>query len=248
VVIGTSSINDLAGNAFAGLSTYDFSSVGDTVPPTVAITSSKSALKAGETATITFTLSEPATDFAQSGVTATGGTLSGFTGSGTNYTAIFTPSVNSTANGVVSVASDKFSDAAGNFNKDGADANNTVTITRELNATRTHALTVLVDKGVLGVGPVLLKDLLEEITTTGTTVTSHTVTYGTAKFTYSDVDALITTVIRDGEFTEEFRKEIADQYPSFGSITYKDAVSLVGAAAIDGILISVAGADGNFVG
>jgi len=140
------------------------------------------------------------------------------------------------------------SNSGGNFNKDGADANNTVTITRELNATRTHALTVLVDKGVLGVGPVLLKDLVEEITTTGTTVTSHTVTYGTAKFTYSDVDALITTVIRDGEFTDEFRNEIADQYPSFGNITFKDAVILVGAAAIDGILISVAGADGNFVG
>jgi hypothetical protein len=113
---------------------------------------------------------------------------------------------------------------------------------------RTHSVNVLVDKGVLGSIPVLLKDLVEEITTTGTTVTSHTMSYRGTKFRYSDIDALITTVIRDGEFTEEFRKEIVDQFPSVGGITYKDAVSLVGAANIDAILISVAGADGNYVG
>ena len=110
---------------------------------------------------------------------------------------------------------------------------------------RTNALTVL---GVLGSTPVLLKDLVEEITMTGTTVTSHTVSHQGTKFKYSDIDALITTVIRDGEFTEEFRKEIADAYPSYGGITYKEAISLAGAANIDSSLISVAGADGNYVG
>ncbi|NDD14295.1 MAG: hypothetical protein EB072_17050, partial [Betaproteobacteria bacterium] len=54
--------------------------------------------------------------------------LSNFTGSGTSYTATFTPTASSTTNGVVSVASGKFSDAAGNFNADGAEANNTVTM------------------------------------------------------------------------------------------------------------------------
>jgi hypothetical protein len=83
---------------------------------------------------------------------------------------------------------------------------------------------------------------------TGTTVTSHTVSYQGTKFKYSDIDALITTVIRDGEFTDEFRKEIADAYPSYGGITYKEAISLVGAANVDSILMSVAGADGNYVG
>jgi hypothetical protein len=146
------------------------------------------------------------------------------------------------------VASDRFSDPVGNFNKDGAEANNTVTITRELNTTRSHTLSVLVDKGVLGPFPFFLKDLTEEITTTGTTVTSHTMSYRGTKFRYSDIDALITTVIRDGEFTEEFRKEIVDQFPSVGGITYRDAVSLVGAANMDSILIDIAGADGNYVG
>ncbi|MFM8334869.1 MAG: Ig-like domain-containing protein, partial [Opitutaceae bacterium] len=103
--------------------------VPDTTPPTIAVTSSVGSLKAGETATITFTLSESSADFVSGDVTVSGGTLSNFAGSGTSYTATFTPTANSTTNGVISVASSKFSDAAGNFNADGADANNTVTLT-----------------------------------------------------------------------------------------------------------------------
>jgi len=101
----------------------------DTIRPTIAISSNVSTLKAGETATISFTLSEASTDFTSADVSATGGSLSNFTGSGTAYTATFTPTPNSTANGVISVASATFSDAAGNTNNDGADANNTVTLT-----------------------------------------------------------------------------------------------------------------------
>ncbi|NBP41093.1 MAG: hypothetical protein EBV34_22240, partial [Betaproteobacteria bacterium] len=101
----------------------------DQTPPTIAITSNKAALKAGDTALISFTLSKAATDFTLSDVTVSGGTITNFAGSGTNFTATFTPTANSTVNGVVSVASDQFSDAAGNFNKDGTEANNTVTMT-----------------------------------------------------------------------------------------------------------------------
>ena len=57
-----------------------------------------------------------------------GGTLTNFSGSGKNYTATFTPAVSSTVDGVVSVASTRFTDAAGNANVDGAEANNTVTM------------------------------------------------------------------------------------------------------------------------
>jgi hypothetical protein len=42
------------------------------------------------------------------------------------YTATFTPILNSVTAGTISVASDKFSDAAGNINVDGADVNNSV--------------------------------------------------------------------------------------------------------------------------
>ena len=101
---------------------------------------------------------------------------------------------------------------------------------------------VLVDKGVLGPEPKVIKLDNEEVTTTGTTVTAHTLNYSGTKFNYKDVDALITTAIRDSNFTDEFRKEITDQYPTLGNISYNDAVALVGAAHIDAVLISVAGA------
>ena len=88
----------------------------DTVAPTVAITSSKTALKIGETAIITFTLSEPSTNFAEADVTYSGGTLSGFAGAGTAYTATFTPTASSMTAGSISVAANSFTDSIGNGN------------------------------------------------------------------------------------------------------------------------------------
>ena len=101
----------------------------DSIIPTIAVSSSKSNLIAGDSATLTFTLSEPSTNFIASDITVSGGTLSNFTGSGTSYTALFTPTANSVINGVVRVASGVFTDAAGNPNADGSDANNTFTFT-----------------------------------------------------------------------------------------------------------------------
>jgi hypothetical protein len=107
---------------------FDTTGTRDTVAPTIAITSDKTALTSGDTATITFTLSENSTDFTNADIGVSGGTLSNFQGSGKVYTATFTPNLNSTANGIVSVASSKFSDAAGNINADGSETNNTVTM------------------------------------------------------------------------------------------------------------------------
>jgi hypothetical protein len=99
----------------------------DTVVPTIAVTSNDTSLAAGQVATVFFVISESTTDFGQSDITVSGGLLSAFAGTGANYSAIFTPNSNSTANGVVSVGSGKFSDAVGSFNVDGSDANNTAT-------------------------------------------------------------------------------------------------------------------------
>jgi hypothetical protein len=96
----------------------------DTTPPTIALSSDKESLALGQTAMITFALSEPSIDFTASDVSVTGGTLSNFQGNGSSYSALFTPAVNSLNNGSVSVSSNKFHDAAGNFNLDGTDANN----------------------------------------------------------------------------------------------------------------------------
>ena len=104
----------------------------DTIAPTIVISTDDNALNAGDTATITFTLSEVATDFIKDDITVAGGTLSALTESSTNnkvYTATFTPTANSTTAGAISVASNKFTDAAGNANKDGSDTNNSVALT-----------------------------------------------------------------------------------------------------------------------
>ena len=113
--------------------------------------------------------------------------------------------------------------------------------------TKINALSVIIDKGVLGNEAVLLKDLKEVTTTIDGRVQSHTVEYAGAVFGFAAIDPLITTVTRDGEFTQEFRNEIAQAYPGVENILYADAIAIVGIASIDQILLGVAGFDGNFV-
>ncbi|MFH4731437.1 Ig-like domain-containing protein [Vibrio diabolicus] len=112
--VATGTFTDASGNSNSAATPLSISV--DTVLPTVSITSSSSALKAGETATLTFTLSEAATDFAEADVAVTGGTLSNFAGSGASYTATFTPAEESTEDATIDVAAEQFSDAAGNLN------------------------------------------------------------------------------------------------------------------------------------
>ena len=110
----------------------DNTSTPDITSPTIAINDddANDSLSAGDTATLTFTLSEASTDFVESDVTVTGGSLSNWTVlSNTVYTATFTPYTDSTTDGIVHVANDQFSDAAGNTNQDESDADNTVTLT-----------------------------------------------------------------------------------------------------------------------
>ena len=49
-------------------------------------------------------------------------------------------------------------------------------------------------------------------------------------------------------YRNQFTKEINDYLGTEQNITYSAAVAIVGAASIDGIILVVAGADGNFVG
>jgi hypothetical protein len=90
---------------------------------------------------------------------------------------------------------------------------------------------------------VYLKGLTETVS-----ATSHTIGYAGSSFNYSDVDVLLITVLRDGEFTEEFAQEISESFPSVAGIDYDTAVFLVGAPNIEDVLIQVAGADGSYVG
>ena len=119
VTIAAGTFTDAAGNAnVAGSLTPAM--VIDTVLPTVAITSSRATLRPGETAVISFALSKPSTSFGADDVTVAGGTLSGFTGSGANYSAVFTPTASSTVPGTITVAARTFFDAVNNPNTAGA--------------------------------------------------------------------------------------------------------------------------------
>jgi len=141
----------------------------DTVVPTIAITSSKTALKIGETATITFTLSEPLTNFSLSGLAFGGGTLSNAAGSGLKYTATFTPATSSTADGTISLAAGAGTDAAGN---------------PSLAATLTPAIKI--DTAAPTVTIASNKDALKA---GETAIISFTLSENSADFTASDVKA-----------------------------------------------------------
>jgi hypothetical protein len=178
-----------------------------------------------------------------------GGTLSNFTGSGTTYSALFALAPNSTLGGAINVPSGVFTDAAGNANADGSEANNSVLFTRQpIVTTETHTLSIIVDKNVLGESATLLKGLKETITYTNGAFTKHSVEYAGLTYDYNQIDSLITTVTRDGEFTSEFTKEINDYLGTELNIPYSAAVKLIGVSTIDNVLLNIAGSDGNFVG
>lgn len=118
IYVAANTFTDAAGNN--NLASSVLTLVIDTVAPMIAIVSNVAALKIGETATITFTLSENSVNFTSADVTVTGGTLSGFTGSGSDYTATFTPTASSTTQGTISVTANKFTDAVGNGNLNGS--------------------------------------------------------------------------------------------------------------------------------
>ena len=89
----------------------------DTVVPGITITTTDNALIAGETATITFTLTEGSSNFIKGDINVSGGQIGDLTAvSSTVYTAVFTPASGSTTDGVITVTGDKFTDAAGNAN------------------------------------------------------------------------------------------------------------------------------------
>ena len=113
ITVAANGYTDAAGNS-GGAGTTPMLTV-DTTAPTLAITSSVSAVKVGETATITFTFSEAPTDFDSSDITVTGGTLGTLSGSGTTRTATFTPTANTdSTTASITVAANSYTDAAGN--------------------------------------------------------------------------------------------------------------------------------------
>ena len=118
ISVAAGGFTDLAGNGNVVSSTLTLAI--DTIAPTVALVSTASALKVGETATITFTLSETAAaapgDFGVGDVTVTNGVMSSLAKVGNVYTGTFTPASNFEGTATISVAAGVFTDVVGNAN------------------------------------------------------------------------------------------------------------------------------------
>ena len=117
-------IADLAGNAGNGSASSGNVAV-DTVRPALAsnITLSDTALKAGDTATVTFTFTEAVNGFTSADVTVPNGTLSslGTSDGGTTWTATLTPDASVTAAGnVLTLDNTGLTDLAGNAGSAGS--------------------------------------------------------------------------------------------------------------------------------
>ncbi|NLF73821.1 MAG: hypothetical protein GX575_32830, partial [Candidatus Anammoximicrobium sp.] len=94
----------------------------DTLAPTVSVDIVDAALNDSDDVTdVTFTFSEAVTGFTADDVTAVGGTLSGFSGSGTSYSATFTANDGIQMTGSVTVAADSYTDVPSNLGAAGSD-------------------------------------------------------------------------------------------------------------------------------
>ncbi|MGI9228511.1 MAG: Ig-like domain-containing protein, partial [Gammaproteobacteria bacterium] len=149
ISVAANRFTDAAGNGNTVSNTLRIT-VADTTDPTVTITGATTIETPG-TATITFTTSEATTDFALGDITVSGGagTLGSFTGSGMNYTATFTAG-DSAGTAMISVAANRFNDAAGNGNE--ASAVHSITITNAVpTITITSANSTVLTDGTVAV-------------------------------------------------------------------------------------------------
>ena len=221
------------------------------LPATYSITPSSTS--ANEGATLIFTVNTTniewgtSINYSISGISSadiSDGKLSG-------TTTIFQNGLNGIATVVINIAADKLTE--GNetliLSVGSAIASAVINDTSTAIVTNeTYSLAVILDKGVISSSAILLKGLTEKVTLTNGIITAHAVEYAGTTYNYNLFDKFITTVTRDGEFTDEFKKELTDVAPTASNLTYRDAVTLIGVLNIDAALISVAGLDGNFVG
>ncbi|WP_288518715.1 Ig-like domain-containing protein [uncultured Pseudomonas sp.] len=148
----------------------------ETVPPTATITLSDTALKVGETATVTITFSEVVTGFTNADLTVANGTLSGVSSSdgGKTWTATFTPTNNLTnASNVITLNNAGVTDLAGN-----AGAGTTSSANYSIDTVRPTATIVVTDSN-LTIGETSLVTITFSEAVTGFTNADLNVANGT---------------------------------------------------------------------
>ena len=117
ISVGANTYTDAVGNNNTASNTFNWTY--DSVSPTMTITSTTSGVTSGSTTNnasiaLTFTSSESTSNFTVGDVSVSNGSLSSFAGSGSEYTATFTPSGQGAC--TINVDAGKYTDAAGNNN------------------------------------------------------------------------------------------------------------------------------------
>ncbi|MBK5532305.1 DUF4347 domain-containing protein [Pseudomonas sp. TH08] len=126
IVLNNSGISDLAGNTGTG-TTNSANYAVQTEVPTATIVVADTALKAGETSTVTITFSEAVSGFTNADLTIANGTLSNVSSSdgGITWTATFTPTANITdTSNLISLDNSGVTNASGNSGVGTTDSNN----------------------------------------------------------------------------------------------------------------------------
>ncbi|WP_082332586.1 Ig-like domain-containing protein [Lysinibacillus contaminans] len=116
ISLSNSGVSDLAGNAGSGTTNSGNFTI-NTVRPTATIVFSDTALKIGDTSTVTITFSEAVSGFTNADLTIANGTISNVSSSdgGITWTATFTPTSNITyATNVITLDNTGVTDLAGN--------------------------------------------------------------------------------------------------------------------------------------
>lgn len=114
--VASAKFTDTIGNSNTSSSAKLTMSVDTIAPKIILVTSNTPQLKAGDVAIVTFIFNESVKNFSADDINYSGVNLINFSGSGTRYTAKFSPVINSTSNATISIASANFTDAIGNTN------------------------------------------------------------------------------------------------------------------------------------
>lgn len=113
---------------------------------------------------------------------------------------------------------------------------------------QSNNVSLIVDKGVLGENAVLLNDLLEVKVWKNNRLVSQTIDYQNITYNFRDFELVSSIVIRNGDFTDDFKFEIDNYLQRNANLSLSTAIEIVGSLNFDQILLKIAGSDGNFVG
>ncbi|MBA1380964.1 Ig-like domain-containing protein [Pseudomonas brassicacearum] len=178
ITLNNTGVADLAGNAGVGTTDSNNYIVNDTVAPTASIVVSDTALRIGETSTVTITFSEAVSGFTTSDLTVANGSISGLSTSdgGITWTATLTPdaAVTDTSNLIV-LNNTGVADLNGNAGVGTTNSNNYAVDTQRPTATIVVADTAL-SVGETSVVTITFSEAVSGFTAADLTVANGSVT------------------------------------------------------------------------